>query len=796
MKSYLRFLSRNKLYTAIEVVGLSIALAFVIVLSSYIVDDMSTNKVLKNTDDIYLVHSRKNSNCFTELPALYESMPEIESSCSMVQSGRNRKSVFGELTTASYGENQAHVSILGVSDTFFDFFTFPLSEGNPDDALAFRNSVVISEELANTLFPDSDAIGKEIIVFEKNPRKVEEQDLPDFNVSLTVSGIFRSGLKTVFYEPDLVMRYDLCMQQQEAMFEGSMRRGEHSFVKLQKGTDPEVLAEQLTDQFKKFKNSYDKDSYDFNLKLTGFNDIKKQDPEKFVHSFNHIRQGKLFNIYLIMCIFLTLVSLLDYIVLTIAFSRFRIKEIATRQLLGTCRKGIIKRCFAEAFVLLAVSCAFAVLIAIAFKNPIGNILGAEIHPLTHLNEYFILISAILAMVGIASAVPSIILSSYNAINVIKGETIYRYKVTFGKVFIGFAGFLSILAMSICFGISRQTRHLVNQPLGHNIDDILYIEVANDYINLIYDKLASESYIDKVGITSSLPSTQEYTITSITNGNGKRERVHFIECTAEAREILGIEILEYFNVADVNPENGKWFMTKSAYDVRDGYVENGNLKLYRRQPLCGVVSDFKIGPLKSGTTGTLTLFNLTKEETMLEWGGTLIAKVNISESKAKQNLVALLESMNYTHDMFRVSSLREAIEENIKEEKNMLKLLTGFSLICLLMTILTIIGLGSYYGKISEKDNAIRNVFGCSKREMILKDILDFGLPAIIPAIAAIPIAYKVIGRWLEGYVVRTDNSPAIYITALALVISVVVVSILIQTFRMLRTNPAEALKKE
>ena len=152
MKSYLRFLSRNKLYTAIEVVGLSIALAFVIVLSSYIVDDMSTNKVLKNTDDIYLVHSRKNSNCFKELPALYESMPEIESSCSMVQSGRSRKSFFGELTTASYGENQTHVSILGVSDTFFDFFTFPLSEGNPDDALAFRNSVVISEELANTLY--------------------------------------------------------------------------------------------------------------------------------------------------------------------------------------------------------------------------------------------------------------------------------------------------------------------------------------------------------------------------------------------------------------------------------------------------------------------------------------------------------------------------------------------------------------------------------------------------------------------------------------------------------------------
>ena len=68
MKSYLRFLSRNKLYTAIEVVGLSLALAFVIVLSSYIVNDMSVNKILKNTDDIYLVHKPEESTVYSEIP--------------------------------------------------------------------------------------------------------------------------------------------------------------------------------------------------------------------------------------------------------------------------------------------------------------------------------------------------------------------------------------------------------------------------------------------------------------------------------------------------------------------------------------------------------------------------------------------------------------------------------------------------------------------------------------------------------------------------------------------------------
>lgn len=796
MKSYLRFLSRNKLYTAIEVVGLSLALAFVIVLSSYIVDDMSTNNVLKNTDDIYLVHNGGNAYSFQEFPALYELMPEIESSCSMVQSGLNRKSLFGKLTTASYGDKQTNVSTFGVSDTFFDFFTFPFSEGNPENALALRNSVVISEETADILFPDGDAIGKELIVYEENDRKFEGPDMADFEVSLTVSGIFKSGSKTVFFEPDIIIRYDLLMEQQEKMFGGSARRGEYSFVRLQKGSDPEIIADNLTEQFKKYSRHYDKKYFDCNLKLTGLDDIRKQDPQIFGYSFNHIRQGKLFNIYLIMCIFITIVSLLDYIVLTIAFSRFRIKEIATRQLLGTDRKGIIGRCFAEAFMLLAVSCAFAVIIAIAFKNPIGQILGAEINPLTYLNEYIILLSVILAMVTIASAVPSLILSSYDAINVIKGEARYRYKATFGKLFIGFAGFLSILSMSICFGISRQTRHLVNQPSGHNVDDILFIEFLGDDIRLVYDKLPHESYIDKVGLVSVLPSTESYGITSITNGNGKREDAHFIECSGQTREILGIEILEDFNVTSVNPKHGKWFMCKSTYEVSDGYVENGNLKMYRHQPLCGVVSDFKVGPLKSESSGTLTLLKISSEENMLEWGDIPIVKVNISESKAKQNLIALLESMNYTHDMFRVSSLREAIDENIKEEKNMLKLLTGFSLVSLLMTILTIIGLGSYYGKTSEKDNAVRNVFGCSKKELIRKITLDFVLPVVISAAVAIPIAYTVITRWLEGYVVRTDNALLIYVGAFALVLAVVLVAILIQALGLVRTNLAEALKKE
>ena len=794
MKSYLRFLGRNKLYTAIEVVGLSLALAFVIVLSSYIVNDMSVNKVLKNTDDVYLVHAIDNATCYDEIPGLYGLMPEIVSSCTFVQSGRN-PSLFEDLTTASYGENKMNVAILGVSDTFFDFFTFPLSEGDPENVLTSGNSVVISEEMARTLFPDGDAIGKEINVFERNYMGIYAPDEPveDFDLDLIVTGIFKPFGRTVFIEPDMIMRVDLIQEKQYAMYRGGMRIAEYSFVKLSDGTDIDALKETITKEFMKDGVSkYRGPDFKLEIQLTPFGDIKKMNPA-YGYAFDNIRQSRLFGIYLLMCIFIAIVSLLDYIVLTIAFSRFRIKEIATRQLLGTDRKGIIGRCFAEAFILLAISCIFAVIIALAFKDPIGQILGAEINPLSQLNEYLILAGIIVIMVAIASAVPSLILSSYSAVNVIKGEARYKDKVTFSKVFIGLAGLLSIGALSVCFGVTRQTLHLINQPFGYEYDNMIYTEfIAED--NRFFEELESLPFVEKVGATTSLPTS--WIMTGLRdNTTGRYENVAFIDGNSSFFEMIGVEILEDTGLGTTMSEDGKWYICKSSKEGISQYMTDGMLNFFTPAPLDGTISDMKIGLVKENAYSKNAFINVIDMPEWIQYAYP-VAKVNINEEKAKQKIYDFYRSKGYDDNMFIVSTLREIVEKEIKEEKNMLKLLSGFSLICILMTIMTIVGLSSYHAKTGEKDNAVRNVFGCSRKEMIRKITLDFTLPVIVSAVVAIPIAYTVIGRWLEGYVIRTDNSPLIYIGAFAVVLAVTLAAVALQALRLMRTNPAEALKKE
>ena len=798
MKSYLRFLSRNKLYTAIEVVGLSLALAFVIVLSSYIVDDMSVNKALKNTDNVYICHQKNTIAAYDRVATLYESVPDIEESCAFVTSLGGAKMMFSGVTSARYADQEVNVSTMAGEPDLFDFLTFPLIEGDPETALGDKYSVVISEKLARTFFPDGDALGKELNIFESNAFKGYYPDFQDMDMNLTVTGVLKEFPKTIFYEPDIVINIDLYNEKQMEMYQGMLILPEFSLVRLKDGADPEIVSQLLTDEFRKHAKEIYHPQYDSSgdeVRLTPFNQIKtlsSEDVEDIGSFFCNIRNHKLFGIYLLMCIFLTIVALLDYVVLTIAFSRFRLKEIATRQLLGTDQRGVVMRCFTEAFMLLLVSCICGVLIAVMFKDPIGEILGTEINPMSHVAEYLILAGIILIMVSLASALPSIILSSYSAINVIKGKARYKDKVTFGKIFIGVVGLLSISALSICFGITRQTTHLTNQPLGYEPKGVIVVGFMDRGLNRYYDELKSQPYVSAIGRWSDLPNSVNMTLITSTDGV-KREEIRFMNGDRAYFEILGVRFLEEFS-APSSAEN--YYMCQSTYEAASEFLDNNAMTtLMGKLPVCGIVSDIKVGRLNEETTGKFTCINILNDfsGTM---GEMLCIKTEGNDNEMIKKIKEFYASKGYNDEVIQVNSLQNSLKVEIREETNILKLVTGFSMICILMAVLTIVGLSSYHAKVAEKDNAVRNVFGCSKKEMIRKMTRDFTLPVIVSAVVAIPVAWAVIDRWLEGYVIRCDNSLLIYAGALALVLLVTIVSVALQALRLMRTNPAEALKKE
>ena len=174
----------------------------------------------------------------------------------------------------------------------------------------------------------------------------------------------------------------------------------------------------------------------------------------------------------------------------------------------------------------------------------------------------------------------------------------------------------------------------------------------------------------------------------------------------------------------------------------------------------------------------------------------LVKVNVDEDKALKFIREFYAEKGYDETMVTISTLNEMLVEPFREERNTQKLMVIFTLISILMTAMTIIGLSSWYAKTNEGDTAVKKVFGSSEWQIFRETVVGFSVPVLISAFIAIPLAYIYVGHWLEAYAYRIGNSALIYLAALIAVLLIVALSIAFQALRLMRTNPAEALKKE
>ena len=786
MKSYLRFLSRNKLYTAIEIVGLSVAIAFVILLSSHIVEDLNCDNDIKDKDRICLTHVFKAPMMPDQFLEIGRGLPATEDLCWYVQS--RSKAFFQNLITAQSEEGQQHVDAAAVSGNFFNIFTFPLTEGDPDKVFESENGAVISERLAKVLFPEGNALG----------RSLKLTDMMHMDLDLTVTGVYKDINKSIFRKNDVLFSFD---RYASMPIYRNTEQVSTCFLKLHEGKSHTEAGESFKGEIqKRFGAMFGEAINDFEIHTVPFDEIRSQNYEVFSMFFDNIRKSDMIGTYIVMCLFIVLIALLDYIVMTMAFSRFRLKEIATRRLLGTERKTVIFRCMAESLFLLITSFIFAIFIAFALKGQIGEILGSELNLFSQAGEFIIMSGIIALMAAMASSVPSIVISSYKPIEVLKGEARYRDKMTYGKVFIGISGALSIIGVAVSLGITLQTRHMIRQSLGYETDNILFVRF-NTYneekarrINQYVDELKSQSYVDAVGRIEGPPMYDHGTWTRHCRGlDGGSRWLHTTGGDREAFDILGIETTADFGIRS----DMEIYICESSYSANPSFITDNMLEFINgRTPLSGMCSDFRMGSLKDfDRAQVMSGIQIYDTDSWMQMCHPLV-KVNIDADKACRMVRDFYREKGYDETMVTVSSLDEMLAEPFREERNTQKLMVIFTLISILMTAMTIIGLSSWYAKTNEGDTAVRKVFGSSEWQIFRETVVGFSVPVLLSALIAVPLAYIYVGHWLEAYAYRIGNSPLIYLTALVAVLLIVALSIAFQAIRIMRTNPAEALKKE
>ena len=784
MKSYLRFLSRNKLYTAIEVVGLGIALAFVIVLGSYVLEDLNCDKSIRNAEEVYVLRNMNGMEEFFVRHDMDEEMfSDIPGIKSMTQIIFEEDNLGGQTFMAEYlGNEHYFTSLLAVEDNFFDFFSFPLDSGNPVRNQPVHNGAVISKLLAEKIFGNENPIGKIIgIPFASFDEKNE----------FVVEGVFPRFPNTSLPEADVIISHESYKECASKIWGSRNDVTEDpmvEFIRTERGSDIESIKASLTNVLNSIAG---RDEY-YDIELVTLKDYHR----KYGHgsrAYGRFRNTDIYNVYLNICMILAILSLLNYILLTVAYSHFRIKEMATRQLLGTDRRGVILRCTFEALFIIAVSMILAMLAAISCKDIFSSLLDTELHPMKTAGEYIIIIVTAVLMAIPAGIASSIAIAKYSPVDIIKGQNRRQEKSVISKLFIGLEGCIAIASTAMLITVTRQNAFILNYPMGYEKDNLIYLDFKTSGPRYL-DQLKSLAFVEEAGAMNCLPMYRYRVM--FPNGGGA---LGYIEAQRSAFDMLGIEINDY-GETDFGPTGEAMYLSEETMDAIPGAITDREWftdDWGSRKPIRGTCSHFRTGTLKtfySEICAALVIADWRAEHNPDEHN--YLVKVNGDEDTAAMKLQEMYKELGYDDKMISVKSLNQYLKDDIRKEKNLQNLLMTFVLACLLLTALAIAAFSGYYAQLRTHDTAVRKVFGESGLEVFRKTVWGFIAPVLVSAVAAVPTACFIASRWLEDYMVRVENSWFTYVAAVAFVLIAVFVSVVLQTIRLMRTNPAVVLKKE
>ena len=775
MKSYLTFLSRNKLYTSIEVIGMAIAIAFVIFIGIFVIDGYRTDYDIKQQDNIYVADADGYFlHTYPTKDILTGKFPEVSAMC-RIMDATSLRGVTMEMTV---GDEKKLQDALIADENFFQFFPFTLVEGDADRALK-GNSVLLSESCARRYFADQSPLGK-IIKLNINENELEVQ----------VTGVFKDFQNTIMPSPEIIYNFESIKK----MLASLIHPGNGTvtlFFELMPDTNvPELTAKM--ERVLKEEEVFFSQGLVRKYRLTRFADIPQLESVSLWTPFRNLVNPNFIRLFAAIGILLLLFAALNYTSLTVAQTGFRAKEMAARRLLGAFKTDIIFRYLAEAFLLTCFAFLISLLMVTFLSPSIRTLVGKEISPFADgvwQLEVIFLVIIILLLSVCSGMIPAYIVSKFQPIDIIRGNFTRSSKMILGKMLIGIQSVFAFVTLVLAITMGKQLQHMIDRPMGYEKDGIISVR-SNSYEDFHVDELRQLSCVENIGFIQSDPMMNSSTYMTM-NVKGEDYKMNAFYGDQQAFEILGFQVAQQLQT----PKANNVWLTESAVKALGFSLDD-----IQESWVCGVIKDFKKGSAVSVENNQFpNVYYLMDMEggKNYQFIRNMIVKVKGDEKEAVKELAHFYQSNpNYRAEGIRIDRFH-AINENLygAEFKN-LKLLTGFSFITLALTVLSLFAMSTYYARQHTKSVALRKILGSGKSELYWSTCFNFLKPICVALVVAVPISYWLAGKWLEEYSYRVDLAFSTYFMVICIVLITAIVSVSWQTVKLMNTNPVLLLKNE
>lgn len=777
--TYLRFLSRNKLYTFIEVFGLSVALGFVILLASYARTEFSVGAKQPLSRQLYVIGAG-NSFGMTlgTSEEFFPSVPEIKAWTRIS---------YGGTADVMVGDDYYQAAEISVDTNFFKFFDYRLTGCPKDNVLENEDEVILSESFAKKVFGNEDPIGRTLSVDKSK---------------WTVVGVVEDfGPVDVFNHCDMFT---------------SIKRAQRRFawmdnfgntipiVRLDEGTDVEKVRDDLLKKYLGYWNFYKADNSD-NAFLWGAS-VTRLDKVYFsdLEEYSCIRTGdkKQVGLLFIVALVLLISAIFNYINLTVAQTGKRAKEMATRRLLGESSRNILARYIAESFAFTVGCFAVGCLLAYSFKPLFDRILNADIVLTPDLTTVLWAVLALVVISVISALLPALLVSQFKPIDVVKGEFRFKNKMIFGKVFIVLQTVFSTILIAMAITMSAQVSYLVNLPVGYETKDVIQVSSQDvGYRRGPQDALrnrlkALPQVVDAgLGITSPISC----------GANGLHDEnnqiigwMRMAQLDTTSLSILGIKVLEKYSELS-SPKVLLTETSKRTLGVTAEHPYAGGSYTKGEYEICGIIPDFRANnalfePMENERNSIriidenydyafIQLLKITGDR-----AEAMAAVKNVCREFAKETTGVPLEMYAYYLD--------EKLVDDLNGIKNTMLLVIFLMVMAILISALGLFAMSLYYTEQQSRQIAVRKVFGAEVSSAVWTLSKSFMIMSLVAVVLAVPFVVWGITNYLQAF--YTKIAFPWWAIVLAALISLLIsfISVVGQTYAAATKNPVKTLGQE
>ena len=800
IKSAFRNIVKNKFYSFLNILGLSVGLTAFIFLYLHINDEMSYDAYHEKASKIHRIESNFTIAGKNELfaivpvpmgPALQLEYPEVEKVVRIFGAGNQ---LFRHGDKESYEED-----FYFTDSTYFQVFTHNMIMGDPDNCLVEPFSIVLTQSIARKYFGDDNPMGK--ILESGNDRQ------------LKVTGVIEDVPNNSHLKFDaLVSGTTLAEENGEEEF-NSLEPGRfwnigvYTYLMLNENSDMQSIHDKFPEFYEKYMKSIgDMINASFDLMSTPL--LDQHFSEHLASDFPKGNRAFIY-IFIAVALFILLIAAINYMNMATARSTKRAREVGIRKVAGALKGQLVRQFLGESLMLSFISLILAVFLVYLFLPDFNTLSGKTITTDIFTTPSFIIgIIIITAVIGfISGSYPAFYLSSFNPVTVVKG-TVQRTGGSgiLRKVLVVFQFFIATAMIIGAIIVYQQLSFLKNKDLGFDVDNKIILEMQDTAFRAKAEMFREEliQNPDILGVTNSI---------GVPGANNWIQVVRMEKDTGwiDESSIITIVDYHYFDVYDIDFVLGRSFDKAMGTDDSAAVVVNQALvKAYgwdeplgkmidwgfdlegnpgRQMKVIGVIDNYHFKSLHNPIQPQMMFpaefdkFHLT---------------IYINDENKQQTIDFIEEKWNDfgANRPFNYRFLEETWDEMYVAEKNLGIIFSIATLLTIFIALLGLLGLSSFIAEQRTKEIGIRKVLGASLSNIINLLYRDFAILIVIAFVLAIPVSWYVLGLWLENFAFHIQIGVVAFILGGLLSLVVGMLSISYHILKVATSNPVNAIKYE